>query len=89
MIMDILEAFANDGFEESMADMGLIDMEGRSYAFSKRRGGLIRRDGYKGYRGGVIRYRNTHKGLAAHTKSEHASHGIGSFCRTHPNHRTC
>ncbi len=86
--MSFLEQIANDGFAETVST-AFPELEEARVFKTRGRGGLIKRDNYKGYKGGVIRFRPDHKGLAAHSKSEHRSHGIGSFCRTHPFHKTC
>lgn len=87
--MNILESFASDNaFAETMEGLGL-GFEQAMVFRTRGKGGLIKRDNYKGYERGVIRMRARHKGYDIHTRSEHASHGVGSFCRTHSGHRTC
>jgi hypothetical protein len=81
----LMEAIAETAsvFQDTISELQ-IDFESTPYYLRRgRRGGLI-----KSHARRIIRERPRHKGLAIHTKSEHQSHGYGSFCRTH-SHPTC
>lgn len=71
-----------------MAEFGLDFESRRPKYIGGGFGQLQKADRYKGHYRGVIRYRPNHSGLDIHTHSQHASHGVGSFCRTH-SHPTC
>lgn len=69
--MSMLEGFANDGFAE-VAESLFDEALAIRRGFVRRQHKKIRPTCYKC--GGL------------HTRSEHRSHGYGSFARTHPNY---
>lgn len=86
-----LIASSNESFQDTTSVLfgEAENMEDARVFRTRGKGGLLRRDHFKGYPKGVIRRRPNHVGYAIHSKAYHnANHGIGSFCRTH-HHPTC
>lgn len=73
----LLSVIENSGFSETLEEVGVFE----ATALAIKRGYIKKK--HK-----VIRQRPGHTGHGLHTRSEHRSHGHGSFCRTH-SHPTC
>lgn len=84
-------ASSNEAFQDNASVLlnEAGDLEEARVFRTKGKGGLLKRDNYKGHAMGVIRRRKGHIGYGIHSRAYHnANHGYGSFCKTH-NHPTC